>query len=97
MNTTHTQVQFRSTREEMKAIVRIVRRFLKLSEWGDESYQTLVMDLDATNSNGCPMDFAKMEEADDFNLAHDMYGIHRHLNRETGQLENCFLPRCSKH
>jgi len=28
---------------------------------------------------------------------HDVSGIARHLNRETGRLEGCFLPRFSDH
>lgn len=31
--------------------------------------------------------------ADDFNFSHDIGGIARHLNRETGELEDHFLPR----
>ena len=55
----------------------------------------LTMDLEATNSNGTPLDFDKLLAADDLNFAHDIYGIGRHLNRRTGKLKNHFLPRCS--
>ena len=34
-------------------------------------------------------------EADDLNFSHDIGGIYKHLNRETGDLEDCFLPRFS--
>lgn len=27
---------------------------------------------------------------------HDVLGIMRHLNRDTGELGNCFVPRCAK-
>lgn len=30
---------------------------------------------------------------DNFSFWHDVYGIGRHLNRTTGELTNCFLPR----
>lgn len=53
------------------------------------------MDLSATHYN-CPLDLIKMSQADDFNMIHDVTGIARHLNRKTGELENCFLPRCAK-
>lgn len=52
------------------------------------------MDLTATHANGCPMDFAALLAAPDFDFIHDIAGIRRHINRETGQLENCFMPRC---
>lgn len=35
--------------------------------------------------------------ADDFNFSHDIGGIERHLNRETGELEDHFLPRFAQH
>jgi hypothetical protein len=51
------------------------------------------MDLVVTHANGNPMDFERLAEADDFNFAHDVFGIYRHLDRETGKLGDCFLPR----
>lgn len=54
---------------------------------------SMQMDLVATHANGCPLDFQRLEAADDFNLLHDVLGIERHLNRDTGQLQDFFLPR----
>jgi hypothetical protein len=54
------------------------------------------MDLTATHNHGCPMDFAKLLAAPDFDFIHDIAGIRRHINRETGQIENCFMPRCHR-
>lgn len=51
------------------------------------------MDITAAHANGTPLRLADMLAADDFNFAHDWFGIRRHLNRETGQMLNCFLPR----
>lgn len=33
--------------------------------------------------------------ADDVNFLHDVAGINKNLNRETGELMNCFSPRFS--
>ncbi len=55
----------------------------------------LIMDLSATHSNGCPLDFDKLLGFDDFDFYHDIYGIVKHLDRTTGKLQNCFLPRCA--
>jgi hypothetical protein len=57
------------------------------------SVQAIWMDLIATHVNGCPLRLEEMRHADDFNLAHDVFGIGRHLNRDTGALEGCFVPR----
>lgn len=43
----------------------------------------------------CPLDLDGLATADDSNFIHDVFGINRHLNRNTGKLEDCFLPRYS--
>jgi hypothetical protein len=43
----------------------------------------------------CPLRLCEMLDADDFNFAHDIFGIYSHFNRETKRLENGFLPRFS--
>jgi hypothetical protein len=53
----------------------------------------LWMDIVACHANGCPLDLDRLAQADDFNIAHDVFGISRHLDRETGELTDCFLPR----
>lgn len=58
--------------------------------------ENLRMDLAATHANGCPMDFAKLADTDNFTFAHDIVGIDRHIDRATGKLTNFFLPRCAK-
>lgn len=56
---------------------------------------TQYMDLDnADKSVG--MDFDRLLAADDFTFAHDIGGIMSHMDRETGELTDCFLPRCAK-
>lgn len=54
------------------------------------------MDLAATNASGCPLDFEKLLAFDDFSFWHDITGIYHHLDRETGKLEDFFLPRCAR-
>lgn len=53
---------------------------------------TAHMDISAVHAQ-CPLRLGDLRDADQFNFAHDMYGIQRHLNRQTGKLENLFLPR----
>ncbi len=54
------------------------------------------MDLTACHCNGTPLDLDKLLAFDDFNFAHDAFGISRHINRTTGRLKDCFLPRASR-
>lgn len=89
-------VSFTTTREESDAIARIVKRYAKLKGWrvGDSALN-LTMDVKACHANGCPLDFARLEAFDDFNLAHDLAGISRHISRTTGELGGFFSPKCS--
>ena len=51
------------------------------------------MDVTAVHANGCPLRLVDLLEADGFNFTHDIFGINRHLDRETGKLDGRFFPR----
>ncbi|MFZ2470206.1 MAG: hypothetical protein WAW54_17595 [Parvibaculum sedimenti] len=38
----------------------------------------------------------RLEAFDDFSFLHDVTGIARHLNRETGEMGGHFTPRCAR-
>ncbi len=90
-------IKWDSDEFEMELIKLIAARFAKLNEDGkiEYGYRTLLMDLDACNSNGTPMDFEKLLAAPEFDFMHDILGIRRHMDRETGKLKDFFLPRCT--
>jgi hypothetical protein len=93
--------KFESTRKENDLMIKIADRLANLSlEFKEKgaAYKTtdLLMDLDATNSNGCPLDFQKLLDAEDFDFIHDIFGICNNIDRRTGELTNCFLPQCAK-
>lgn len=54
------------------------------------------MDLTACHLNGMALDLNKLMEFPDFDFMHDICGIARHINRETGKIEDLFMPRCSR-
>jgi hypothetical protein len=89
-------VKFEATVEELQTIMNIVERAAQ--HWTPAQYppQDMMMDLDACHSNGCPLDLAKLLRAPDFDFVHDVAGIFRHIDRSTGKIQDCFLPRCSK-
>jgi hypothetical protein len=91
-------VSFKATNYEQKLITRIAQRAVQLAAAYDfeYSYKDAEMDITATHANGNRLDLEAMIEADSFNFAHDVFGIRRHLNRNTGKLENCFRPRFSE-
>jgi hypothetical protein len=88
-------ISFAISQDDFPKLKRLADRVC--ATWPEFDRMTLVMDLQATHANGCPLDFDKMLKADDFNLAHDAFGIANHIDRTTGKLTDCFLPRCSKH
>lgn len=83
-------VSFYTTTGESDLILKIVKRAKTTDRL------SLNMDITACHANGCPLDLEKLLAFDDFNFYHDINGISRNINRTTGKLENCFLPRCAK-
>lgn len=59
----------------------------------EDTYQTIVMDLTACHANGTPLKLHQLLEADKGTFGHDVFGIRRYIDRETGKLTQCFLPR----
>ena len=94
----HFEVSFKVSRDEQKIISAIAARAVSMATaYGAPAYGFMdaEMDITAVHANGRPLRLQELASADDFNFAHDVFGIRRHLNRETGQLEDCFLPRFS--
>jgi len=55
----------------------------------------LAMDIEAVHKIN-PLRLDDLLVADQENFNHDICGILRHLNRETGELDNGFSPRFTK-
>ena len=88
-------LSFKVTKDDAKTIRLIVQRAANMAQevGADYSIMDIDMDVTATHASGCPLKLKELASAPDFDFAHDVFGIRRHLNRETGQLEDCFLPR----
>ncbi len=88
-------ISFKSTKEDFQFMSKIAARAVQMAQnnGGGYDFMTANMDINACHSNGCPLRLRDLLAADDLNFAHDVFGIRRHINRETGQLENCFVPR----
>lgn len=90
------QVSFDISQIDTARVSIIVDRAAEVfAKFSSKKYDRLSarMDLIACHANGCPMDFEGLSKADDTNIAHDVFGIARHLDRETGKLTGHFLPR----
>ena len=95
MTTTTKKVRFaRYTEEESAAVDRIVARARRMcAGMGVQiDERSLRTDLAATHASR-PLRLGELADADDFDLSHDVFGIVRHMDRNTGELRNCFVPR----
>ena len=80
-------------KEESKLIMAIVERAWKSNMLYKEKID-MIMDISKVHENN-PMKLQEWLEADDWNFTHDIVGIATFLDRETGKLMDCFLPRYS--
>lgn len=90
------EVSFSVSHGDAWKIRDIARRAFDELPWPSRQKPKLIeieMDITAAHANGCPLRLDALREADLVNLAHDIGGIRRHLNRLTGELEGCFVPR----
>lgn len=55
----------------------------------------VLMDISACHFGAQKLRLDDLLAADDLNFIHDVAGINRHLDRETGTLRDCFSPRFS--
>jgi len=84
----------KTTRDEILRINSIAKMACYLDPLLD--LLSVQMDLEACHTHGCPLDLERLHNADQVNLMHDIAGISRHLDRDTGQLGGNFLPRFAR-
>lgn len=84
-------IKWKTTHRTNWTIEKIARRALKM--FRGAKMQDVSMDITATHLNGTPLNLEKLLNFDDFNFAHDIQGIMRHIDRDTGRLKDHFLPR----
>lgn len=92
------EVNFEVTEKEEELITKIAGRASRMFKSFDIQYPLLdiMMDITATHANGNKLKLKALLEANDFNFSHDVGGIRSHLDRETGKLMDCFIPRYSR-
>lgn len=90
-------ISFKTSKYETGLLSQITTRAVAMAiRYGvDYTHQTCVMDLCACHANGNPLDLDAMLKMPDSDFAHDIFGIRRHIDRRTGKLGECFVPRCS--
>ena len=87
-------VNWTTSKKETFLIADIVKRVHELHP-DTFNHISIMMDITACHCNGNKLDLEKLLSADKFNFNHDIFGISNCISRLTGELKNCFVPRCS--
>ena len=89
---------FECSPADQDLIDRIVQRCAKLVKaqgFGASSFDALGITMDLTACHGkTPLDLQALLDSRDADFGHDIGGIRQHLDRTTGELTDCFWPRC---
>lgn len=93
-----TEINWKTSKHDFDLISHIADRSAALAGRIGLDYpvRAILMDLTAVHANGNPLDLHGLLNAEPSDFGHDILGIRKHINRENGRLENCFVPRYSK-
>jgi hypothetical protein len=93
-------ITFKISPEDQAIVNKIVERARQLATQFNIEYPTHEISMDLTAAHEVsPLPLQKLLDTADTNLAdfsHDVFGIHRHINRITGELQDAFVPRCAR-
>lgn len=84
-----------ASKEDARAIDQIVARALESFTDYPLPHVKMHLEFDLTlcHANGCPLKLRELLTAEDEGFWHDLDGIAQHLDRRTGELGECFVPR----
>lgn len=85
---------FLITPDERATMLKCVERAEASAYWNQPRLTTM-MDLTAAH-NDTPLNFEALLGFAEYDFWHDMAGISRHINHDTGKLEQFFSPRCAQ-
>jgi hypothetical protein len=84
-------------RAETDLIKRIVDRAEQLARRFKQQTPRAAIVLDLVMAHRMqPLDLKMLLAADDGNFAHDVFGIMRHIDRNSGVMRDCFVPRFAR-
>lgn len=86
------------TNDELDLIRSIARRAAHVARTANVAYPPMdaALDVLAVHVNGNPLRLDELLCAKTADFAHDIFGIQRHLDRDTGKLQMCFKPRYTR-
>lgn len=89
------EIIWETTKEDALLIAEIGVRATAMAAQLDRTYDPLaaIMDVTACHANGCPLDLQALLDSEPYDFVHDVFGIRAHIDRDTGRMGGCFLPR----
>ncbi len=84
-------VSFETSKYEDSLIAQIAARADAI--WPDYGKNAWALDVTAVHCNGCQLRLHELLASGDAHFAHDLGGIRRHLDRDTGKLPETWHPR----
>ncbi len=82
------------TKDEFETIVKICERAEGLNIAPEDRF-TLINDIRITHES-MGLNLKELLKADDLNFSHDVVGIQTHINRETREIDDFFVPRYAR-
>jgi len=84
------------TKSDLNIIHEIAKRAVDIAEKGGYKidYMTMEMDITACHISN-PLRLNELLSANNGDFGHDVFGIRKYIDRDTGKLKDCFSPRYS--
>lgn len=91
-------IKFNASEADAALIALIAQRACNVRAWANRGIDKLDLELTITavHLNDCALDLQQLLEFEQFDFTYDILGMLRHIDRETGKLNDSFLPRCAK-
>jgi hypothetical protein len=95
VNRWRNEMKTRITSYELDTIKAIAKRASALASANEIELdeKTVLLDLTAAMAGGCKLCVQDLLNANDVDFVHDVFGINKHLDRNTFTLTDCFVPR----
>jgi hypothetical protein len=87
----------KTDKREAKLLTEIVDRAEKLARRFNQPTVRAAIAIDLVMAHRMqPLDLELLLAAADGNFAHDVFGIMRHIDRNSGVMRDCFVPRFAR-
>ena len=89
--------ELQAKRDRFDLLIKVVERAEQraVEQGAALDRMTTIMDIEHADDQ-FNLDLAALLVADNFNFTHDVFGIINHIDRRTGLVGDCFVPRYAR-